>query len=110
MDFKIFIKGKKIIIPNIKKAGNLLKFRGLMFRRKKNSPILLFDFGKRVSLHSFFVFFEFIVIWLDDRDNVLEVKKIRPFRPHVISKTEFTKIIEIPVDKKYQEVIKKIIQ
>lgn len=81
------------------------KFRGLMFRRREKANALLFDFKKKVNLriHSFFVFFPFIAIWLDGKGKVIEVKKIRPFSFSASPGRPYQKILEIPINRKYKK-------
>ena len=98
---------KKRKILSAKRVFFLGKILGLMFR-KGNHDILLFDFfsaGRR-SIHSFFVFFSFIAVWLDERNNVLDYRIVRPFTLSVCSKYEFCKLIEIPINYRNKELIK----
>ena len=83
------------------------RFFGLMFTRKKNAKALLFDFKKpgRVPIHSWFVFFPFVAVWLDDENKIIDVKTIRPFTLLISPKKPFCKIIEIPINEKYKQVI-----
>ena len=92
-------KGKKKRI-NVKKLSLIGMFRGLMFRRKSFSDILFFDFSKfrSNSIHSIFVFFDFYAIWLDDKNNVIEIDKIKPFLFYFNPKKPSTKLIEIPIN------------
>lgn len=108
---KFSYKNKKFTL-DVKKCNKFQKFRGLMFRKKKNSPALLFEFNKksRTPLHSFFVFFSFIVVWLDDKNNVIEIKKIKPFKPYINIKRDFNKILEIPLNKKYSQISKSLVE
>ncbi len=96
-------KGKKISLDTLKCEGVFDMGRGLTFRRRERAPALLFDFGKRVrfALTAFFVFFPFYVLWLDEKNKVLEAKLVKPFRFHINSKKPFTKIVEIPVNRRY---------
>lgn len=107
---KIKYKNKNLNI-NVKNCNLFQKFRGLMFRKKEDSPILLFDFNKktRTPLHSLFVFFDFLVIWLDNKNNILEVKKVNPFKFYINTKKEFNKVIEIPITKKYDLITKYLV-
>jgi len=79
------------------------KFLGLMFKRKKNAGALSFNFETpvKIAIHSFFVFFPFIAIWFDDKNQVIEIKKIRPFALFVRPKKNFRRLLEIPLNKKY---------
>ncbi len=78
------------------------KFRGLMFRKKHERP-LLFVFDKkgklRNSIHSFFVFFPFDAVWLDEEYRVIQVDRVKPFRPLVIPKKQAKFLVEMPVGK-----------
>jgi len=52
--------------------------RGLMFRKKQNL-IMIFDKEKKVSLHMFFVFYLIDVLILNEKKEILEIK--RNFKP-----------------------------
>ncbi len=99
-------KNKKTDIQ-IKECNSLERLRGLMFRSKEKSSALIFNFKKNVKIpiHSFFVFFDFIVIWLDEKDKIIDVKKIKPFRLCILPKKPFKKIVEIPLNAKYKKEI-----
>ena len=108
MKFYLNYKNKKIILE-VEKCNLFGMFRGLMFRRRENAPaLLLFDFKKslKIKIHSLFVFFPFITIWLDDKNKVLEIKKVKPFKFLVLPKKPFNKLIEIPFSKRYGKIIK----
>lgn len=87
------------------------KFRGLMFRRRENANILLFDFNKptRIKLHSLFVFFHFLVLWLDEKNNILDKKLVCSRQFLIQSKTNFNKIIEIPMNKQNRKIIELLV-
>lgn len=93
---KIKYSGRAIKLK-IKRAGFFSKGLGLMFRTR-GADNLLFEFKKdlRISIHSFFVFFSFLAIWLDSRNNVLEWRVIEPFCLRAMPREDFRKIIEIP--------------
>jgi uncharacterized membrane protein (UPF0127 family) len=92
----------------VKSCNWFKRFLGLMFIRQEKAEALLFDFKKpvKIAIHSCFVFFPFAVIWLDNKNKIVDLRIVKPFRLSVCSKKSFTKIIEIPVNKKYREVIK----
>jgi len=98
---------KKIIINDIEEVSEFGKFRGLMFRRKEKARALLFVFDKaaRMAIHSFFVFFPFVAIWLDDKNRIIEKRFVMPFRLFVKPKKSFNKLLEVPINKKYQKKI-----
>ncbi len=101
-------KGKKIQLELKEMVGPFNEARGLMFSCKKNAKALLFSFKKPtgLSMHSFFVFFKFISIWLDENNKIIEIRKISPWGIGIKPKTKFTKLIEIPINGKYKEIIK----
>ena len=104
---KIKFKGKDIEIV-VKECKGLAMGKGLMFSRREKAKALLFKFDKptRMAIHSFFVPFPFIAIWLDDKNNVIEIKKIKPFIPKISSTKPYHQLIEVPTSKKYHEIIK----
>jgi len=85
-----------------------LKFLGLMFARREKARALLFDFKKstNIAIHSWFVFFDFVAVWLDDKNKIIEIKVVKPFSFSVHPKKSFFKLIEIPVNKRYQPKLK----
>jgi len=102
----------KIKIKNsffdVKICKGLHRFKGLMFVRQKKAEALLFNFDKpgREAIHSFFVFFPFVAVWLDDKGKIIEIRKIKPFTPYVSLKKPYSKLIEIPINKKYSNIVK----
>ena len=90
----------------IKRTNLFSKFFGLMFRSSETEN-LLFDFAKdcKIRIHSFFVFFSFIAIWLDEGGEVIALRRVRPFDFNLSSKKSFSKVIEIPINKRYSKLI-----
>ena len=105
MRLKLYIKGNEIIIEDIKRCGLFRRMIGLMFSRRERANALLFDFEENsVGIHSFFVFFPFLAIWIDKKNNVVDHKVIYPFTPFITSNKEFSKLIEVPLNKKYRKI------
>jgi uncharacterized membrane protein (UPF0127 family) len=78
-----------------------------MFKNKEKAQALLFEFTKKgPAIHSCFVLFPFYAIWLDKKDSILEIKRVEPFTPHIKPKKNYSKLIEIPINKKYKKIIK----
>jgi uncharacterized membrane protein (UPF0127 family) len=98
-------KNKKIEVP-AKRVSFFGKVRGLMFRGK-NTGNLLFEFEKKnlLAIHSYFVFFDFLAVWLDDENNVIDIKIVNPFEFHVCPKFSFTKLLELPINDKNSQTI-----
>lgn len=105
----INFKNENIETP-VKKVSELGKIIGLMFK-KKTTGNLLFEFNEKTSLriHSYFVFFDFLAIWLDKKNKVLEWKVIKSFTLNVKPKKPFFKLIEIPFNKKNVKIIKSFV-
>ncbi len=101
MDFQVKIGGKKIKIPEVKKLGTFGKFKGLMFSRREKSRALLFD--SRGNIHSFFCFFPFLILWVDKENNILDKRIVKSWKMNVNSKTNYSKFIEIPLNRRYNE-------
>ena len=92
-------------------CNELGKAKGLMFRRREKASALIFDFSPktRLAIHSLFVFFPFLAIWLDDRNRVIEIKRVEPFVFSVSPEKVFSRLIEIPENEKYKWVIARIL-
>ncbi len=99
--------GKRISVES-RECRGLNRFFGLMFKGRKEANALLFEFKKPVDfrIHSFFVFFPFVAVWLDDRNKVIEAKSVRPFTFSIKTKEPYKKLLEIPLNKRYKEKIK----
>jgi uncharacterized membrane protein (UPF0127 family) len=102
-------KGKKFNIL-AKHCNFFEELAGLMFTRRENASILLFEFRKPIDfrIHSLFVFFPFLAIWIDEKGKVIEIKKIKPFTSSIKPKKPYKKLIEIPLNKKYKRIIKSL--
>lgn len=102
-NIKISFKGNKIDIK-VRELSLLGQMIGLMFKTK-NCDNLLFKRGGRWAIHSFFVFFPFLALWLNEKNKVIEHKIVKPFRFCIIPKREFAKLVEIPLNKKNAKII-----
>ena len=102
---------KKILINNVEKVSEFGKVRGLMFGRKEKARALLFVFDKptKMAIHSFCVFFPFVAIWLDGKNKIIKKELVKPFRLFVKPKKPFNKLLEVPINKKYQKEILNIV-
>ena len=99
---------KKVKINNVKKLSEFGKVIGLMFHRKEKCPAMLFEFTypTKMRIHSIFVFFPFLAVWLDDKNTIIEKKIVKPFKISIGPKKQFYKLVEIPLNKYYQTEIK----
>ena len=105
---KINFKDKVIEISDVKECNWFNKIVGLMFSRRQKANALVFDFHKKtkMAIHSFFVFFPFLAVWLDDKNKVMEIKKVKPFTPKQSSTNPYFKLLEIPINEKYKKTLK----
>jgi len=105
MKVKIFNSGKSISV-DVKRVGFLSKGIGLMFK-SSNTKNLLFEFKRDVDLNltGLFVFFPFLAIWLDEKNNVLDFEVVKPFRLSVNSGRKFRKVVEITFNERNNEII-----
>lgn len=94
----------KIVIKKTKIANTFFKrAKGLMFSLQKNfNYALIFDLQRSTvvgaSIHMFFVFFPINIIYLNEKKEVVDIKKnLKPFQIYNTSKkTRY--IIELPID------------
>ena len=98
--------GKKLKI-DARKMGFFMRGLGLMFR-SRNSDNLLFDFSRdvKISFHSLFVFFPFIIIWLDSSNRVIEWRVVRPFSLTISPKRKFRRVVEVPLNEKNECIVR----
>ena len=77
-------------------ARGLKKFSGIMFRRRVGNP-LVFTFNSEArfvnAIHSFFCV-EFDAIFLDSKRRIVDIKRVKPFRPLVVSSKPCKYLIE----------------
>ncbi len=102
---------KKKIFFEVEKVEGWKKGIGLMFSKKNTAKALLFEFKKpeKIALHSLFVFFDFVAVWLNSKNEVIEIKKVKPFQFHISPNKKFRKIVEIPINSNYKGIIKKFV-
>jgi uncharacterized membrane protein (UPF0127 family) len=107
---KINFKGKDIEIPDVKTCNWFMKFKGLMLCRREKARALLFEFRSPVNFHltSLFVFFPFVAIWLGEKNEIIKMKKIKPFTFEIPFSKFYRKILEIPINKKYLEIVQSL--
>jgi len=84
----------------VKRVSELGKFTGLMFRTTRTNN-LLFEFSKDTNgaIHSIFVFFKFLIIWLDKNNKVQEYQIVTPFTVAISPKKSFRKFVELPLNR-----------
>jgi len=95
----------------VKNCNLFEKFFGLMFIRKRKAQALLFEFKKptKIKIHSFFVFFPFVAIWLDRENKIIDFKIIKPFNLAISHKKQFKRLVEIPINERYSGIVKLLV-
>ena len=99
MQAKLKINGKEAII-DMDEVSGIKNFTGLMFN--KNSNALLFEI-KNKAIHSCFCQ-PFLAIWLLE-GKIIDYKLIEPWKFSIKPEKDFDKLIEIPLNKKYEEIM-----
>lgn len=107
---RLSFKGKKFEI-NLKMCNWFEKFSGLMFSKREKAQALLFDFKEltKIKIHSLFVFFPFVAIWLDDKNKIIDLKIVKSFNFFVSPGKSFCRLIEIPINKRYEKIIELLV-
>ena len=105
MAMKIKFKGKTIEIKAYECRG-IMKVIGLMFSRQEKASALLFKFGKpvKMAIHSLFCP-QFLAVWLK-RGRVIGFKLVKSARLFITPPSEFDALLEIPLNKKHQNIVK----
>lgn len=106
---EIIVRGTRLRVP-VRKVGFFGKILGLMFRGR-GTKNLLFEFseGSETKLHSFFVFFDFLVLWLDKNNNAVDFRVVTSWKPSISSKKTFSKIVELPLNPENRQVVRFIV-
>lgn len=99
------IFGNKKFGVGVREVKGIWKLKGLMFCQKDKADNLLFNNSRNVALHSFFVFFDFLVLWLDEENRVVDFKIVRPWSFYEKSGEDFEKIVEIPVNSRNEKIL-----
>ncbi|MEK6820269.1 MAG: hypothetical protein AABX71_00995 [Nanoarchaeota archaeon] len=96
INVNLFYRARKFKI-RARKLGFFGMIRGLMFRRSiKDNLLFEFPWRNKWRIHSWFVFFPFLAIWIR-KDRVFEWKIVKPWRTYVTPNKSFDKLIEIPL-------------
>lgn len=90
---------KELEIQEIKEAKGISKFIGLMF--KKNPKPIFFKMSKlsNFPIHSYFVRVTFLAIWLDEDDDIIDIKLVKPKTNNIKPSKSFKTLIELPLYK-----------
>src|SRR3989344_1993160 len=102
---RLFHKEKSFNVE-FKAISLFSKYTGLMFKTKETENLLFkFKNYKTFGIHSFFVFFVFLAIWLDENNKIVDYSIIRPFTFLVKSKYPSVKLLELPLNNRNKRII-----
>lgn len=101
---KIKFKNKILEVNDVEKISGIKKYTGLMFK-KENTNALLFDFGSptKKGIHSLFCP-NFVAIWLNE-GKIVDYEVVNSARMLISPRAEFTKLLEIPINEKYSNIV-----
>ncbi len=90
------ISEKEIVCRNI-----FSQSLGLMFRKRQNL-VMVFKKERKISLHNFFVFYPIDVLLLNEKKEIVEIK--RNFRPFTLwaSKEKGKYLLELGFSSEYE--------
>ncbi len=100
---KILYKKKEIEIP----VKNVPFFSTGLILRTRNTKNLFFKkvFPKNSSLTSYFVFFPFLILWLNKKNKVVDIRIAKPFERKISTRKNFSHIIELPFNNKNKKIL-----
>lgn len=109
MKIHFYYNGRKLIIDAERKSL-IGKITGLMFR-PRNTGNMIFSFKKdsKIALHSWFVFFPFLCLWLDEKMNVIDMQVVKPFSTRILPRKRFTHVIELPFNDGNSRIIRNLV-
>lgn len=72
-----------------------------MFKTKETES-LIFDFSdsEYFGIHSYFVFFRFLAVWLDEKNNLIHSQIVPPFTFLIRAPQKSHRLLEIPLNGK----------
>ncbi|PIN92049.1 hypothetical protein COU61_01625 [Candidatus Pacearchaeota archaeon CG10_big_fil_rev_8_21_14_0_10_35_13] len=111
LNAELFIDDKSVVIKDIKKMNGLWKGKGLMFASKDKADALLFEFSTDVNRTISSIFCPpFLGVWLSEDNKVIDYKIISPGKFSISSPRPFRKLIEVPLNSKYSDVIEFVLE
>ncbi|MEM4271151.1 MAG: hypothetical protein QXO70_03605 [Candidatus Pacearchaeota archaeon] len=97
---------KKAFKIEAKECRGIQKLIGLMFSRQKNAVARIFKFKKptKITIHSLFCP-NFLAIWLKNK-QIPAYTFVKTTRIFIKPSSEFDCLVEIPINKKYENITK----
>lgn len=99
-----FKRDHKEISFDVIKCEGFSRVLGLMFKKKEHVKPLLFEFENSLVIHSFFVPFSFLAVWLDGY-TVIKTELVQPFTPFIKSPKGSNCLIEVPIVDNYDNIL-----
>lgn len=89
-----------------KRTGFFRKGFGLMFRSvNTKNLVFVFDKGSCQPFTSLFVFFPFVLLWLDKDDKVIGKEIVMPFKTVINPPGRYYRVVEIPMNRKNRKIV-----
>ncbi|MDO8467895.1 MAG: DUF192 domain-containing protein [Nanoarchaeota archaeon] len=104
---KIIIRGGSKFSLDVYQCNSFERIIGLMFSRRESAKALMFEFSYDVKMpiHSWFVFYPFVVLWLDKNNKILEKKVVTPWAFSISPSKKYKKLVEIPINSNYNKIL-----
>ncbi len=91
-------------IKKIKEAKGIQKYVGLMFKKNPEPLVFKLNVEKKIAINSLFCKVDFIALWFDKDEKLVDAKLIKPGQLKILPKKEFKTLVEIPIMKQNGEI------
>ncbi len=98
------LKMKDLDIKNLKQAKGIKKYIGLMFKKNPEPLAFILKKEKKIAINSLFCKVDFIALWFDKADKLIDAKLIKPGQLKILPKKSFKTLVEIPMVNKNGEI------
>jgi len=105
-----FVYRDKEFIVQARECSFLRRGAGLMFRTRETDN-LIFSFGKEAvyPFTGIFCFSPFLIIWLDENNEIIDFKLAKPFEARLLSTKPFKKVLELPLNRQNKKIIEYLV-
>lgn len=84
-------------IKNIKEAKGIQNYLGLMFKKTPEPLVFKLKKEKKIAINSLFYKVNFIALWFNKEDKLIDAKLIKPGQLKILPKKSFKTLVEIPI-------------
>ena len=82
---------KSLGIKNLKEA------KGLMFKKNPEPLVFVLNKEKKIAINSLFCKVDFMALWFDKDEKLIDAKLIKPGQLKILPKKSFKTLVEIPM-------------